>query len=112
MTAAPILQRLCATTARAVSAPLARGPATGRQAIGALPGRVAGGAMFTVFGVWKFTKHASGLASFNTYHPPAPDTFVYLTGVIEPAGLLPPPPGNAVPHQVQRGGFRVSREHE
>jgi len=77
VTAASILQRLCAATARAVSAPLARGPATGRQAIGALPGRVAGGAVFTVFGVGQFTNHASGLASFKAYHLPAPDPFVF-----------------------------------
>jgi hypothetical protein len=83
-------------------------PATG----GALPGRAAGGVAFAVFGAGKFTNHASELASFNTYHRPAPNTFVYLGGVIELAGLLPPPPGNAVPHQVQRGGFCVSGEHQ
>jgi len=70
-----------------------------------------GGVAFAVFGAGKFTKHASELASFNIYHLPAPDTFVYLISVIELAGLLPPP-GNAVPHQVQRRGFCVSREHQ
>src|SRR5712691_6929076 len=46
--------------------------------------------------------HPSSRRSIHTTCP-HPATFAYLTGVIEPAGLLPPPPGNAVPHQVQRG---------
>jgi hypothetical protein len=76
MTVASILQRLYAATARAVSAPPARGPATGGQAIGALLRRVAGSAVLIVFGVGQFTNHASELASFNTYHLSAPDPFV------------------------------------
>ena len=44
--------------------------------------------MFVVFGAGKFANHASQLASFSTYDPPAPDAFVHLTGVIEMAGGL------------------------
>ena len=112
MTVASILQRLHAATARAIAAPPARGPATGGQAIGALLGRVAGGAVFIVFGVGQFTNHASELASFNTCHLPAPDPFVYLIGVIElVGGLLPPQPRRCRPTPGAKGRFGVFREH-
>jgi DoxX len=104
VTVASILQRPYAATARAIAAPPARGPATGGQAIGALLGRVAGGAVFIVFGAGKFTNHASELASVNTYHLPAPDPFVYLIGVIELAGgLLPPQPWRCRPAPGAKG---------
>jgi len=113
VTAASILQRLCAATARAVPAPLARGPADGGQAIGALPGRVAASAVFTVFDVGKFTNHASGLASFKAYHLPAPDPFV-LPGRRDRAGWRTAPAAAAeMPsHTRCKGRFRVFREHE
>jgi hypothetical protein len=60
VTVASILQRPYAATARAIAAPPARE-------------LVAGGAVFIVLGVGKFTNHASELASVSTYHRPAPD---------------------------------------
>jgi putative oxidoreductase len=41
-----------------------------------------------VFGIGKFTEHASELASFQGYGLPAPDTFVYAIGVLELVGGL------------------------
>jgi putative oxidoreductase len=42
--------------------------------------------VFVVFGVGKFTNHASELASFRAYELPAPATFVYAVGVLELVG--------------------------
>jgi len=42
--------------------------------------------VFVVFGVGKFTNHASELASFHQYGLPAPDAFVYVIGVVELVG--------------------------
>ena len=50
--------------------------------------RWAAGIIFLIFGVGKFSNHAAELASFRHYPLPAPDTFVYLVGVIELAGGL------------------------
>ena len=50
--------------------------------------RRAAGIIFLIFGVGKFSNHAAELASFRHYPLPAPDTFVYLVGVIELAGGL------------------------
>jgi putative oxidoreductase len=50
--------------------------------------RFAAAAVFVVFGIGKFTEHASELASFQGYGLPAPDTFVYAIGVLELVGGL------------------------
>jgi putative oxidoreductase len=42
--------------------------------------------VFVLFGVGKFTNHASELASFQGYGLPAPDAFVYAVGAVEVAG--------------------------
>ena len=65
---------------------LTAGPATGWRATTAFLGRVAGGAVFVVFGAGKFTNHESELASFHQYGLPAADAFVYVIGVIELLG--------------------------
>ena len=114
MTVASILQRLYAATARAIAAPPARGPATGGQAIGALLGRVAGGAVFIVFGVGQFTNHASELASFDHATCPHPTPFVYLIGVIELVGGCTTAAAAEVPSHTTgaKGRFGVFREHK
>jgi putative oxidoreductase len=48
--------------------------------------RFAAGAVFIVFGIGKFTAHASELASFRTYGLPSPDAFVYGIGALEIVG--------------------------
>jgi putative oxidoreductase len=48
--------------------------------------RIAAGVVFVVFGIGKFTAHASEVASFDEYGLPSPDTFVYVIGVIETVG--------------------------
>ena len=65
---------------------LVAGPATGWRATAAFLGRIAGGAVFVVFGVGKSTNHASELASFHQYGLPAADAFVYVIGVVELVG--------------------------
>ncbi|MEA2448268.1 MAG: putative oxidoreductase [Thermoleophilaceae bacterium] len=50
--------------------------------------RVVAGVVFLVFGIAKFTSHASEVASFHKYGLPAPDTVVYLIGVLEVGGGL------------------------
>ncbi len=45
-------------------------------------------ALFTLFGVAKFTSHASEVSSFRGYGLPAPDAFVYAIGTLEIAGAL------------------------
>ena len=47
------------------------------------------GVVFVVFGIGKFTKHASEVASFAQYGLPSPDAFVYGIGLLEViCGLL------------------------
>jgi putative oxidoreductase len=72
----------------AVADLLAAGPTRGPRAVAAFVARVAGGAVFVVFGVGKFTQHASEVASFQDYGLPAPDAFVYVIGVVEVVGGL------------------------
>ncbi len=48
--------------------------------------RRAAGLLFLVFGIGKFTSHASEVASFDSYGLPAPDLFVYLIGTLEVVG--------------------------
>ena len=64
------------------------GPVDGVRAIAALIFRVGAGAVFVIFGVGKFTNHASEVASFGDYGLPAPDAFVYVIGVLEIVGGL------------------------
>jgi len=99
VTVASILQRPYAATARAIAASPTRGP-------------VAGGAVFIVFGVGKFTNHVR--ARVGQYIPPARTRpFAYLIGVIELAGgLLPPQPRRCRPAPGAKGRFRVFREHK
>jgi putative oxidoreductase len=44
------------------------------------------GTIFLVFGIGKFTSHASEVASFEDYGLPAPDAFVYAIGCLEMIG--------------------------
>jgi len=67
---------------------LTAGPSSGARAVVALVGRVAGGAVFVVFGVGKFVNHASQVGSFRAYGLPAPEAFVYVIGIIEIVGGL------------------------
>jgi putative oxidoreductase len=48
--------------------------------------RIAAGITFLIFGIGKFSAHASELASFRTYGLPAPEVFVYVVGVLEIVG--------------------------
>ena len=48
--------------------------------------RVAAGNVFLVFGIGKFSQHASEVDSFKTYGLPSPDAFVYAIGVLEIGG--------------------------
>jgi len=50
--------------------------------------RLLAGGVFVVFGIGKFTDHASELASFKAYGLPAPDAFVVIVGLIEVFGGL------------------------
>jgi putative oxidoreductase len=52
----------------------------------ALVVRVLTGAVLVVFGIGKFTNHASEVASFDSYGLPQPDAFVYAIGVVEIVG--------------------------
>jgi putative oxidoreductase len=45
--------------------------------------RIAAGGIFLVFGLGKFTDHASEAASFDSYGLPAPGAFAYAIGVVE-----------------------------
>ena len=72
----------------AVADLLVAGPTRGPRAVAALVARVVGGGVFVVFGVGKFTQHASEVASFQDYGLPAPDAFVYVIGVVEVVGGL------------------------
>src|SRR5689334_18012832 len=48
--------------------------------------RIVSGAIFVVFGVYKFTDHAHETASFTTYGLPSPSAFAYAVGVLEIVG--------------------------
>lgn len=67
---------------------LTAGPASGPRATLAWIVRLASGAVFVIFGVAKFTSHASEVDSFDSYGLPFPDAFVYAIGTIEVAGGL------------------------
>lgn len=69
-----------------ISTLLCSGPRHGPLAVAALVARLAAGAVFIAFGVVKFTRHASEVASFQAYGLPAPDAFVYVIGVVEVVG--------------------------
>jgi putative oxidoreductase len=60
----------------------------GRAAAAVALARVAAGAVFVVFGVGKFSQHATEVESFETYGLPSPDAFVYAIGVLEIVGGL------------------------
>jgi putative oxidoreductase len=60
----------------------------GRGAVAVAVARVAAGVVFVVFGIGKFTHHATEVDSFRTYGLPSPDAFVYAIGVLEVAGGL------------------------
>ncbi len=65
---------------------LVAGPRTGRRATIALGARLGAGVVFVVFGIGKFTSHASEVDSFRTYGLPWPDAFVYAIGALELLG--------------------------
>jgi len=65
---------------------LSSGPRTGPLAAAAFVARLVAGAIFIAFGVVKFTRHASEVASFQAYGLPAPDAFVYAIGIVEVVG--------------------------
>jgi putative oxidoreductase len=48
--------------------------------------RLVAAIVFVVFGVGKFTAHASELSSFRGYGLPSPSTLVYVIGVLELIG--------------------------
>ena len=81
-------ERGAARSAGSAADLLAPGPATGWRATAAFLGRLAGGAVFVVFGAGKFTNHASEVASFHQYGLPAADAFVYVIGAVELVGGL------------------------
>jgi putative oxidoreductase len=60
----------------------------GRSAVVVAVVRVAAAVVFVVFGIGKFSAHASEVASFEHYGLPSPDAFVYGVGVLELAGGL------------------------
>ena len=88
MTPRTICDLRAARSPGAALALLAAGPSSGWRAVVALLGRLAGGAVFVVFGLGKFVNHSSELTSFHAYGLPAPDAFVYVIGVIEFVGGL------------------------
>jgi putative oxidoreductase len=59
-----------------------------RAALAALAIRVAAGAIFLVFGIYKFTDHAHERASFDEYGLPSPGLFAYAIGLVEIVGGL------------------------
>ena len=73
-------------TREGISALLSTGPHQGPLAVAALVARLAAGAVFIAFGIVKFTRHGSEVASFQAYGLPAPDAFVYVIGVVEVVG--------------------------
>ena len=60
----------------------------GRAATAVALSRVAAGVVFVIFGVGKFSQHATEVDSFRTYGLPSPDAFVYAIGVLEIGGGL------------------------
>ena len=64
------------------------GSRAGWAALAAPAVRLVASGIFLVFGMEKFTDHASELHSFRTYGLPAPDVFVYVIGVVEIGGGL------------------------
>jgi putative oxidoreductase len=60
----------------------------GRTAATVALARLAAGAVFVVFGIGKFSQHATEVDSFRTYGLPSPDAFVYAIGVLEIVGGL------------------------
>jgi putative oxidoreductase len=48
--------------------------------------RVAAGVVFLIFGIGKFSQHATEVDSFEKYGLPSPDAFVYAIGVLEIGG--------------------------
>ena len=60
----------------------------GRRAAAAAVARIAAGAVFVIFGIGKFSQHATEVESFRTYGLPSPDAFVYAIGVLEIVGGL------------------------
>jgi putative oxidoreductase len=60
----------------------------GRAAVAVALARVAAGVVFVIFGIGKFSQHATEVDSFRTYGLPSPDAFVYAIGVLEVAGGL------------------------
>ena len=60
----------------------------GRAAAAVAVARVAAGAVFVVFGIGKFSQHATEVDSFRTYGLPSPDALVYAIGVLEVVGGL------------------------
>jgi putative oxidoreductase len=65
-----------------------RNRVSGRSAVLVALLRVAGGIVFVVFGIAKFTAHGDEVASFEKYGLPSPDAFVYAIGVLEVVGGL------------------------
>jgi putative oxidoreductase len=59
-----------------------------RWARPALVARLLTGVIFVVFGLGKFTAHATEAASFHRYGLPSPSAFVYAVGVLEIVGGL------------------------
>jgi putative oxidoreductase len=60
-----------------------------RAALPAFAIRIVSGAIFVVFGIYKFTDHGHETESFETYGLPSPSLFAYAIGVLEVgAGLL------------------------
>lgn len=57
-----------------------------RAALAAFAIRVTAGAIFLVFGVYKFTDHGHETDSFETYGLPSPSLFAYAIGVLEIVG--------------------------
>ena len=59
-----------------------------RWARPALVARLLSGAIFVVFGLGKFTAHATETASFHRYGLPSPSAFAYTIGALEIVGGL------------------------
>jgi len=72
------------TPARRLLATQASGPADTALTLA----RVAAALVFIVFGIGKFSAHASEVESFDKYGLPEPDAFVYAIGILEIGGGL------------------------
>jgi putative oxidoreductase len=62
--------------------------ATGAGDTALVLARVAAALVFVVFGIGKFSAHASEVDSFDRYGLPEPEAFVYAIGVLEIGGGL------------------------